>query len=305
MSPAELLRRYLDHLQGSASRSGLASARQWLGLFCEGCPADSAAELSAEHVAGFRRRLLWQPGKRGHLYSQNTVYHALRTLRSWLRWAHSRRLLLVDPAEDLVLPRPPRALARVLTVEQVQRLLETCAGDNVLDLRDAALIDTLYTTGVRAAECQGLELTDLDLATGQLQVHGKGGRDRVVPTGKALAETLERYLEQSRPQLAGELQSPALFLVQGGRRLSYPSLGAIVRKRARQAGLGPVSPHALRHACATHLLSNGADLRSIQELLGHKRVTSTEVYTLLRPAELVREHRRTHPRAKRQDPPEL
>lgn len=302
MSWGELLEAHLECLRlRGFSAASLTCRRNWVRRLADwaGRRGLAPGQVAPSDLAAYQRSLLWEPGLKGRLLAANTVHHALAQACCFFAWAAEAGHLVADPAEGLVLPRPPQALPTLLTEEEVARLLEAPVLTTPLGLRDRAVLETFYATAVRRSECCGLDLGDYDRARSELRVRGKGGLERLVPTGEALGRTLERYLEQGRPKWAGPSES-ALFVCCRGHRLAPGMANLLVRRSGRAAGIAaPVTCHLLRHACATHLLHNGADIRQIQELLGHRRVTSTERYLHLFPRELTREHERTHPRARR------
>lgn len=208
--------------------------------------------------------------------------------------------LLLHPAEHIVeLRRKDRLPAAVLTVKQVERLLAAPDMTRPLGIRDRAMLEVLYGTGIRVGELEQVQVADVDLGARTLTIrHGKGDTQRVVPLGKSASEPLTRYLDDVRPVLCkGRPFERALFVVVTGKPLTQPQTRAILRGYQRQCHLKKsVTPHALRHACATHLLQAGADIRLIQELLGHARLDSTAIYTRVLPLDLKAIHARYHPR---------
>lgn len=203
----------------------------------------------------------------------------------------------VNPAEDLEPLRVGRRLPRALPLEDVERLLAQTLGEEPLRLRDRALLELAYASGLRVSELLGLDVENLDLSRRLVVVLGKGDKQRVVPFGGAAARCLKRYLEGGRPVLLKNRQIGALFLNRFGRRLSRMGFWKILSGYARAAGMATrVSPHVLRHSFATHLLAGGADLRVVQELLGHASVTTTQVYTEIDRDHLREVHRQFHPR---------
>ncbi|HZK15950.1 MAG TPA: tyrosine recombinase XerC [Solirubrobacterales bacterium] len=203
-----------------------------------------------------------------------------------------------NPADLVSSPKREQKLPKVLTGEQVRELLERIPGRTPLELRDRAMLELAYSCGLRCEEIVNLDQGALDFETEQLRVRGKGGKDRLLPVGEPAQRALRRYSERGRHALAGDPREPALFLSKSGRRLSNSDvtrrLGLWVREAALAAG---VSPHSLRHSFATHLLEGGADLRTIQELLGHASISSTQVYTRVDAARLREAYAATHPRA--------
>jgi len=226
-----------------------------------------------------------------------TRARALSGLRAFCRYLQERGELGENPAELLDGPRKGRPLPRVPTARQVVELLEGIEPQGKLELRDRALFELAYGCGLRAAELVGLTLEAVDFDLEQLRVEGKGGRSRYVPLGEHARHWLERYLQLARPQLARQ-PTEAVFLSRWGRPLSTSDVRRrLARHLARAAASGRFSPHGLRHAFATHLLDGGADLRAIQELLGHASISTTQVYTHTSLARLKEAYRASHPRA--------
>ena len=243
-------------------------------------------------------------GRRG--YAPATLARKLSTLRSLSRFLTERGVLGADPTRLLPGPRRRRRLPRVLSETEVEALLAAASGAEPLALRDRAILELLYGCGLRSQEVVALTLADLKLAQAQLIVHGKGGKMRMVPVGEEAAAAVRRYLERGRGLLAGDRDTsgPAaapgqrpLLLSRGGRALLTSDIRRLVVRYCRRAGLDAASPHMLRHAYATHMLERGADLRVIQELLGHASVSTTQVYTHVSGAHLRRVYDLHHPRA--------
>jgi site-specific recombinase XerD len=199
-----------------------------------------------------------------------------------------------DPAADLPGPRRPKRLPTVVREPDAERLLDTRWGDAPLDLRDRALLELLYGCGLRAAEACALNVQDVTMR--EVRVHGKGARVRLVPIGTPAFEAVARWLADGRPSLATPETGDAMLLSRRGRRLEPSAVRRALGRRLRVVGLPAASPHALRHAYATHMLEHGGDLRSIQELLGHASLSTTEVYTQVSVSHLRRAHAMAHPR---------
>jgi site-specific recombinase XerD len=232
-------------------------------------------------------------------YARTSVSRKVAAVRSFFALLARRGLCEVDPAANLAASRRQRRLPRVLRQDQVRALLET-ADDSHVGLRDRALLEFLYATGARVSEAVGLDIDALDLPAGSVKLHGKGDRQRLVPLGEPACLALERYLTQARPALAGDLPgmpAPAVFLGRRGHRLGQRDAYAVVRAAGVLAGLGHVTPHTLRHSYATHLLEGGADLRSVQELLGHVALATTQTYTHVSRQHLLDSYQGAHPRA--------
>jgi len=230
--------------------------------------------------------------------SSRTLGRRVSSLRGFHGYLQRRRRAPEDPTEVLDSPRPGRRLPRALGIEAVLRLVEIPAGDTPRDLRDRALLELMYGSGLRVSEVIGLPPEGLRLDEGYVRVVGKGDKERAVPLTGACAEAIRRYLDEGRPALCRKRDGGTLFLNVRGGRLSRMGLWRILRGRAREAGLGEgFHPHMLRHSFATHLLEGGADLRVIQELLGHSSVTTTQIYTQVDRGFLKEVHRKFHPRA--------
>jgi integrase/recombinase XerC/integrase/recombinase XerD len=204
-----------------------------------------------------------------------------------------------NPAELLPSPKRDSRLPRVLGPDQAAKLLDRIPASGPLEVRDRAMLELAYACGLRAAEIRGLRVDDVDFETESVRVHGKGNKERVVPIGEPAQKALRRYLDRARPALAGRAGAePAMFVSKRGRPLHTSDIRRRLERWVREAGIAAgVSPHVLRHSFATHLLEGGADLRSIQELLGHSSVSTTQVYTRVEPGRLRREYARAHPRA--------
>jgi integrase/recombinase XerD len=225
---------------------------------------------------------------------------AVVAVRGLHRFAVREGLAQVDPASGVHPPAPARRLPKALPVDEVAKLLETAgSAGTALALRDRALLELLYGTGARISEVVGLDVDDLDLDGAAVRLLGKGGKERVVPVGSFALDAVSAYLVRARPQLAAVGNGRgALFLNARGGRLSRQSAWTVLRSTAKRAGVrAEVSPHTLRHSFATHLLEGGADVRVVQELLGHASVTTTQVYTLVTVDSLREVYAAAHPRA--------
>lgn len=228
----------------------------------------------------------------------STVARKLASLRALFRTLVEHGLLEQNPADLLSAPRREQRLPRVLKASEVAALLDRIPADTALEVRDRALFELAYASGLRAEELVNLDVDAIDFDGERVRVEGKGGKTRVVPTGEPALRAIERYLSRGRPALSTADTDQALFLSKSGRRLSTSDVRRRLRVWARQAaGVAGASPHALRHSFATHLLDGGADLRSIQELLGHASISTTQVYTRVESARLRSAYARSHPRA--------
>jgi integrase/recombinase XerD len=234
----------------------------------------------------------------GRPASPATIHRKRACLRSFHRHLRREGLRESDPTASIGAPRRGRKLPNVLTRGEVERLLAQPRGTEPAALRDRALLELMYACGLRASEAIGLEVGDLDLEDRVLRARGKGSKERVVPVGGAAARAAAAYLERGRPRLVGERPEARLFVNYRGGGLTRQGLYKIVRRHAVRAGLADrMSPHTLRHSFATHLLAGGCDLRSVQEMLGHADVSTTQLYTHLSSRRLKDVYFRTHPRA--------
>jgi integrase/recombinase XerD len=228
-----------------------------------------------------------------------TLQRKVACLRSFYRHLRRQDLLEDDPTVHLRAPKQARKLPQVLSRDEVARLLEQPKGTEPGALRDRALLEVMYACGLRASEATGLEASDVDLETGILRARGKGSKERLVPVGSAAGRALTAYLQRGRPRLAGDRLEPRLFLNHRGAGLTRQGLYKIVQRHARSAGLASkMSPHTLRHTFATHLLAGGCDLRSLQEMLGHADIATTQLYTHLSADRLKDVYFDAHPRAR-------
>ena len=242
------------------------------------------------------RRYLADQADRG--LARATTARRASVVRTWFALLVRRGVVAEDPAALLESPRAGRPLPRVLRVDEVELLLAAPDPDTPTGSRDRALLELLYASGARVSEACGLDLDGLDLAQRQVRLAGKGGHERLVPLGTPAVAALRRYIAEGRPHLLAGPPGDAVLLNTRGERLGVRDARTIVARTARAAGLGHVTPHGLRHAFATHLLDRGADLRQVQELLGHASLATTQRYTHLSRGRLQEVHARAHPRAR-------
>jgi integrase/recombinase XerD len=271
------LRRYLDHLRAQG--------------------IDRLEAIREGDVAAFVTALRSGPAP----LAASSAARALAAVRGLHRFALRDGLLDQDVAREVTPPAVPMRLPRALSVDQVEQLLAGCVGDGPAALRDRALLELLYSTGARISEAVGLDLDDLDAGHRTVLLRGKGGKQRIVPVGRPALRAVDEYLVRARPPLAARGRGgPALLLNARGGRLSRQSAWHVLRSAAEAAGLAgadAVSPHTLRHCFATHLLAGGADVRTVQELLGHASVSTTQLYTHVTVDTLREVYAASHPRA--------
>jgi integrase/recombinase XerC len=260
-------------------------------------PSIRVDHITSEHL---RRYLHWLD-RQGEKAS--SLARKLACIRSFYRFLVREGACLHNPAEDIRTPKLPKALPKVLTKDDADALMEFPEGTSTLSLRDRALLETLYSTGARVSEAVGLNLGDLDQAQGLVHLRGKGRKERVVPIGEVAIQAIRDYRESLRPLTVQPRASAAVFLNHRGGRLTTRSVARMVAYHSSRLATGAVSPHALRHSYATHLLDEGADLRSIQEMLGHASLSTTQKYTHLAADQLLAVYDRAHPRARLTEPP--
>ncbi len=235
--------------------------------------------------------------------SKSSVARKIASIRAFYRHLVQRGLLEANPADLVATPKREQYLPRVLKPGEAAGVLDAIPASGPLDLRDRAIFEVAYGAGLRAEELVNLDVTDLDPDAEEMRVTGKGSKTRVVPVGEPAWKAIERYLERARSNLAatsadGGRTEPALFLSKSGRRLSTSDVRRRLKASTQRAATGPgVTPHTLRHSFATHLLEGGADLRSIQEMLGHASISTTQTYTRIESSRLRRAYAKAHPRA--------
>lgn len=271
----------------SAYRRDLQALADWLRQQSEERTLVAASELDLASYAAAR-----------HAGSQpSSTGRRLSVFRRFFRWAVREGLSQVDPTVRMDAPRQRMRLPGTLTEAQVEALLAAPDTSTALGLRDRAMLELMYASGLRVSELVGLRLFELSLRDGVLKVVGKGGKERLVPFGEAARDWLHRYLDQARPVILGGQTSEDLFVTHRGSAMTRVMFWVIVRKQAAQAGIrSPLSPHTLRHAFATHLLNHGADLRAVQMLLGHADISTTTIYTHVARERLKALHAAHHPR---------
>ncbi|HZU47598.1 MAG TPA: site-specific tyrosine recombinase XerD [Mycobacterium sp.] len=301
---------YLDHLtiERGVAANTLSSYRRDLRRYHEhlaGRGIDDLAKVSEDDVSEFLVALRrGDPDTGASPLSAVSAARALIAVRGLHRFAAAEGLTDVDVAREVKPPTPGRRLPKSLTIDEVLALLAAAGGDSPSDgpltLRNRALLEFLYSTGARISEAVGLDVDDIDTQARSVLLRGKGGKQRLVPVGRPAVEALQAYLVRGRPELARRGRgTPSMFLNARGGRLSRQSAWQVLQDAAERAGItSKVSPHMLRHSFATHLLDGGADVRVVQELLGHASVTTTQIYTLVTVHALREVWAGAHPRAR-------
>jgi integrase/recombinase XerD len=300
-----VVRSYLDHLavERGVAANTLTSYRRDLRRYCEFLATRGVSGIDAVDAAAVTAFLAYlREGDADHPpLSAPSAARAVVAVRGLHRFALRDGLVDADVAHDVRPPSPARRLPKAVSIEEVERLLDAAGYEQTsLAVRDRTLLEVLYGTGARISEAVGLAVDDVDLDGRTVLLHGKGGKQRRVPLGSYAASAVSAYLVQARPALAAEGRgTPALFLNARGGPLSRQSAWTILRLAAERAGLAAgVSPHTLRHSFATHLMEGGADVRVVQELLGHASVTTTQIYTLVTVDRLREVYATAHPRAR-------
>ena len=269
----------------NAYRTDLAALEGWLGKKNLPLEAVTRAELLGYLAANVRQGL-----------SPRSSARRLSTLRRFYRYLLREGLIQEDPTADVSSPSLGRPLPKSITEASVEKLL-AAPPDTTLGLRDRAMLETMYASGLRVSELVELALNELDLTTGLVRVTGKGGKERIVPLGDEAMSRLGDYLKGARPSLLGEHKSGAVFLTRRGQPMTRQAFWQLIKRYSSAAGIdSSLSPHSLRHAFATHLLNHGADLRSVQMLLGHADLSTTQIYTHVAKARLQTLHSSHHPR---------
>jgi integrase/recombinase XerD len=288
--------RFLRYLQveRGLSANTLTAYRQDLRKFA-GFAAARKVSLQAVDRDSVLEFLSWLYRKK---LSSRSVARHLVALRVFLRFCVAEELLREDPTQNLEAPRIWKSLPVFLTLQQVERLLEQPDAATPLGARDAAMIEVLYSTGLRVSELVGLRLAEVDMQMGCVRCVGKGNKERIVPLGRNALGALRRYLEVSRPVLSKGRPSPYVFMNHRGAKMTRVGFWKVLKAYGRRAGLpAKLSPHKLRHSFATHLLERGADLRSVQMMLGHADISTTQIYTHVTQERLRQIYRTHHPRA--------
>jgi len=295
----QLIERYLNDLriEGGLAVNTLQAYRRdlhKLQRYLKLQDIDDPARATRQTLSGFLGHL-----KRANLSAASSA-RCLAALRGFYRFLRRERLADEDPLLTVARPRLWLKLPRTMTQREVGRLLDLPVGPEPEAVRDAAMVELLYATGLRVSELVNLEFAQLNLSVGYVLATGKGAKQRVVPLGDVARRKVQRYLETARPRLAKGRECPNVFVTRRRKKLTRQGFWKILKARARQAGISKrISPHMLRHSFATHLLEHGADLRSVQAMLGHARISTTQIYTHVERERLKRLHTQFFPRKHR------
>jgi integrase/recombinase XerD len=302
---------YLRHERGQSEQTQKTYAALLLNFvaWAEGRGVKDWAQLKLSDLMAFleferTRALKTQPESHARKLSSESLYLQIAALRAFYNFAETEKFLPQNVAENLSLPRRWKRLPKSLSNSEIARLLQAEKPETPGALCDQAILELAYASGLRLAELRGARLEHLHLEAGFLTVIGKGNKERVVPIGRKAIAAINRYLQAGRPKLLTAKSPANLFLNRRGLPFAHSTMWTRIKRRVRRAEIGRnVTPHALRHSFATHLLENGADLRVIQELLGHANISTTEVYTHVTPSRLRDIHRQFHPRHEREAKP--
>ncbi len=302
----EAVRAFIDALpaeKGYSAHTCRAYSRdleEFIRYLGDAAPARAGGERGGEPVALQRVTGVEIRGYLGWLHGKNqksSISRKLSTLRSFFKFLIRKGVVDANPAEGILTPKRGKHLPEYLSVDSVFRLLDSIEPEGVLAARNRALFEMLYSCGIRVSELAGLNVYDVDPAAGTVRVFGKGAKERVVPVGGKALEAIASYRDALRQAGVSVAPGGALFLNRDGQRLSARSIARILKRLAAACGiLTPVSPHTLRHTFATHMLDSGADLRSVQELLGHKNLSTTQKYTHVSIERLMETYDKAHPR---------
>lgn len=292
-----LIGQYLEYLQveKGLSRNTQAAYRRDLHKFSSYCAAKHLApvtEINKDSLAAY----VYHLKRNGE--SPSTIARQIASLKGFFRFLCLENILEYDPSVYLESPKLIKKLPKVLSEEEVDVLLQNPQGASPLQLRDKSMLELLYATGLRVSELVNLSVNQVDVKLAFVRCIGKGDKERIIPLGSVAAEWVSTYIEKGRPLLLKNVTETALFINHLGKRMTRQGFWKIIKKQAARTGINrEITPHTLRHSFATHLLANGADLRSVQELLGHADVATTQIYTHLTKQRIKQVYDKTHPRA--------
>jgi integrase/recombinase XerD len=298
LEPDRLIQEYLEHLvveKGLSANTISAYRRDLLKLqrYVDDASGRKLDEADQSTIVSFVSSM------RRSGASSRSVSRIISAVRGFYKYLVLTKHIKTDPSINVESPRLERRLPNVLTEEEVDRLLSCPGGSNQLALRDRAILELMYATGLRASEVVSLKVSDVHLDLGYVRCIGKGAKERIVPLGSKAVEALDRYIVGPRSSLVARTGDRSLFVNSRGLGMSRQGLWKLVKARVRSAGISrKVTPHTLRHSFATHLLTHGADLRSVQEMLGHADISTTQIYTHLDKSHLKQVYLSAHPRAK-------
>jgi len=289
----DLIDQFIDFywLTTGASKNTLSAYRSDLKIFSKWLNEDSLIDVNKKRIQNY-----FSYRKNSNI-SASTQSRMLTCLHSFYQYLVAKHNLKIDPTEQLDYPKLQKKIPVFLNVQEVERLLEAPSSKSLIGQRDRAMLELLYSCGLRVSELINLSYHNINLKDEFIRIHGKGNKERLLPMGEIAIDYLTKYELNSRPTLLKNGQSDSYFLSNRGRAMSRQNFFYIIKDYASKAGIGkPLSPHSLRHAFATHLVQKGADLRSVQLMLGHSDISSTQLYTHIQNAQLKTQHQKHHPR---------
>jgi len=300
---ADLIQEFIDHLTIERGLAGntLESYARDLRQFCKYLNRSNNRQRKGSFVLKTVDRstvVSYVIDMRENGMASSTIARRLAALRSFYNFMVQEEYLKLNPTHDVDMPKPKKRLPEVLTVSEVEKLLRQPDENKAIGKRDRAILELLYATGIRVSELVDLDLQHISTRRRQLRCTGKGNKERIVPMGTISAQAVQHYIDRGRPELVRNRDELALFVNNHGRRLTRQGIWKIVKRHGADARIDKtIAPHTLRHSFATHLLENGADLRSVQEMLGHADISTTQIYTHLTGRHLKDVYSRAHPRA--------
>ena len=278
-------------LESGLSKNTLSAYRSDMSRLLSQLDGKNLLDVTQADIQKFLAVVLAQGSK------SSSSARVLSTLRRFYRYQVRENKIASDPCAQVLSPKQGRPLPKVMSERQVEELLQAPNTDTPIGMRDRAMLEVLYATGLRVSELVGLTMLEVNLQVGVLRIVGKGSKERLVPIGEQAIEWVERYLQHARPELTKGRATDTLFLTARGSGMTRQAFWYVIKKYAAQAGIeGSLSPHTLRHAFATHLINHGADLRSVQMLLGHSDLSTTQIYTHIARERLQSLHSQHHPR---------
>ena len=289
----ELIDQFIDYywLSTGASKNTLAAYRSDLKIFNKWLAGKSFISVKSKHIQDY-----FSERQKNNIGS-STQARILTCLHSFYEYLLANQLIKKDPTEQLSQPKLEKKLPVFLNIQEVEKLLEAPSSSSLFGQRDRAMLELLYSCGLRVSELINLSYHNINLKEEFIRIHGKGNKERVLPMGEMAIDYLMKYETNARPMLLKNGQSDSYFLSNRGSAMSRQNFFYIIKAYANQAGIDkPLSPHSLRHAFATHLVQKGADLRSVQLMLGHSDISSTQLYTHIQNAQLKAQHAKHHPR---------
>jgi len=299
--------RFMDYMQKrnwseSTIKSTLNTIERFYNFVIEKYGSFDIKEISRDIIDEYYNYLLEYRKKDGKKLKKSSVMSVMKGVRRLFQFLIFERYVLFDPTDHLRFKKIKKDISKeILSISQMKKLLDTPDLRKPLEFRDKAILELLYSTGIRREEVSSINIYDIDLEDGFLKIKGKGKKERIVPVGKVACKYVKEYLDKVRPNLVKDNIEQGLFVNYYGKRISKVSIGFIVKKYMRRAGLEGYSTHSIRHSFATHLLQRGCNLKYIQEMLGHSNIDTTQIYTTVVKSDLKKVHTETHPEGKREE----